>query len=114
MLREVRARVVDVDTGIVPSPLLAGYAESALAADPRLQARQAPRAVAPARPEPPEPDRAPRREAEVAAGEDSTGAADPLTLAPDEVLSVDDPDPFRPDDARSDLAVSPWTRGLRG
>jgi hypothetical protein len=111
MLREVRARVVDVDTGDEPTTLLAGYAESALAADPRVQARQAPKAVPPAPPEPPKPGAAPHG---AGVGQVTTGAADPLPLAPDEVLSLDDSDPFWPADAPADLTVAPWTRGLRG
>jgi hypothetical protein len=134
MLREVRARVVDVDTGIAPSTLLAGHAESALAADARLPARQAPRGVAPApaaaghrpRPaapaEPPEPVRAPHDEAEVVADESFPGPGDRLSraadevlsLAADELLSLDDSDPFGPADAQADRAAAPWTRGLRG
>lgn len=101
MLREVRARVVDVDTGIAPTTLLAGYAESALAADARLPGRQAPRGVTPApaaedrppRPAaPPELARAAYDEAEVAAGgsfarredESFAGAGDQLSLAADD------------------------------
>jgi hypothetical protein len=125
MIREVRARVVDVDTGVLPSALLPVYHDSVAAERgspitpaPRVPAampadeRREPRATA--LPEPAKPARVPPSEAAAAAGEEiaadsPTDAGDRLRLAADELLSLDDSS-F----SQSEPAAAPWTRGLRG
>jgi len=46
MIREVRARVVDVDTGVLPSALLPVYPDSKVAAEPGSPITPAPRLFA--------------------------------------------------------------------
>jgi hypothetical protein len=126
MIREVRARVVDVDTGVLPSALLPVYPDSLPAAEPAPPIAPAPRWVAA---EPADKGREPRAtrlpepartahvpSSEVAAAADEevaadslTGSGDRLPLAADEVLCLDDSS-FSP----SGLGAAPWTRGLRG
>jgi hypothetical protein len=108
MLREVRGRVVDVDTGVAPSALppvespesvLAAVArEAAQPPVSRLRQPAKPDAVAPSAPGP-----------EVAAG----GAGDGAPLPADELLCLDDSASFPPGEAGTGL-VPAWTRGLRG
>jgi hypothetical protein len=121
MLREVRARVVDVDTGADPQALRT--------VDPDLPSLLAPRAGvattpyedrrprrATPRPPRPRPVRVPAGEAlpKVAAEGSARGAADLLALAADELLFLDDSASFEASDAQADRAGAPWTRGLRG
>jgi len=106
MLGEVRARMVDIDTGVPPQPLR------------RLrEAEPAPATVRPAkrpaaaRPKPAldagvEPLEAPPQESPPAAG------GTPVPIEPDHVLWLDD----STDSAGSPAASDPprWRRGLRG
>jgi hypothetical protein len=104
MLREVRARVVDVDTGETPR------AFSATDVDPRLAAKPAPppKVVAPKPVERPQPLKrvpTPLREPVRPATPD---------FAADVLLSLDDSAVFWPDEAEAEHVTAPWTRGLRG
>jgi hypothetical protein len=133
MLREVRARVVDVDTGVTPRAMLTVDPDPLLATDPGPPAARAPKAVArmPADPDGgrpavllPEPAKAIRAapppeavsRAGAPAGFSLTGAGDWLSLAGiDEVLSLDDSaPPLTAGEARAGHDPRPWTRGLRG
>jgi hypothetical protein len=132
MLREVRARVVDVDTGAVPRAVLPVDPDATPAADPGSPAPQAPRAApatpagagrlrrAMAHPEPAKRAHVPPREAEprprpnVAADGPSRGTEDLLALAADELLSLDDSEPVSESEGQSGSSAAPWTRGLRG
>jgi len=112
MLREVRARLVDVDTGVTPREMLP--------ADPVLAAIEP--ATAPAR--------APKAAASRPAGHDrarpaASPAAASLTAAQDrewlslvatnKVLSLDDSEQSSPSgEGRTEQDRRPWTRGLRG
>jgi hypothetical protein len=108
MLREVRGRLVDVDTGVPPRPMMPVDADSAPADDPaarptrpRAPARGAHadevrRARALPRPEPAQPDFV-------------------ASLGPDEMLSLADSVPPAPrPESRPGPTARPWTRGLRG
>jgi hypothetical protein len=100
MLREVRARAVDVDTGEQPSamrPVAPDPVERALG----YEARR-PRAIPPR--ERPSPVREAPSEPVPAGDAPVTGADDWL---PDDVLSLDD-------SASLAGAAGPWRRGLRG
>jgi hypothetical protein len=128
MLREVRARVVDVDTGVQPSALLPVYSASMPEADPDPPSTRAPRPVAPpparddlrlkasiaprARPVPAAPvdPAAPQP----AADGSLTGADDPLALAAGELLSLDDSASVPAAEGQAQPTAAPWTRGLRG
>jgi hypothetical protein len=114
MLREVRGRLVDVDTGTPPSALLSDGVESVLAVTPRLSPKQAaPRVTEPApAPErrPPRPKPLPERPVEKPPSEPAR--REPVEFVADVLLSLDDSTPFWPDDDEPGLA--PWTRGLRG
>jgi hypothetical protein len=127
MLREVRGRVVDVDTGVAPSALPPVYPEeSTLPAEPRPPITRAAGVVSATaadevgqlrstrRPQPPVSPTAtaPAPGAEVAAERSPAGADDRPMIAANELLSLDDPASFSPSEARAELA--PWTRGLRG
>jgi hypothetical protein len=130
MLREVRARVVDVDTGVPPRAVLPVEPDSVPAADPGSPATRAPGVVAPtpqanaaspARPQfrrPAKPVHVPPGEvgsrggAELATDGSFTGAG--LRLAADVLLSLDDSASFSPSDAQAAPAAAPWRRGLRG
>jgi hypothetical protein len=102
MLREVRGRLVDVDTGVPPRammPVDAAAAESAEpvprpARRPPPRERARPRAVP--RPEPATPDQV-------------------GTLGTGELLSLAESVPPAPrPDARPGRVARPWSRGLRG
>ena len=130
MLREVRARVVDVDTGMAPSAMLPVDPAPPLASDPRSQAVYAPKAVARlraehdvVRPAAPAPER--RRSVEAARPDAGSRSGAGLSAAQDrewlalvaknEVLSLDGSAPLpSAGDARSGHDSRPWTRGLRG
>ena len=125
MLREVRARVVDVDTGADTQALLPVDRDSpamrlpgAVAATPAFEDRRPRRTTA--LPQPARPVRVPAREtvpgagANVVAERSSPAAADLLALAADELLSLDDLPSFDADEAREARTPAPWTRGLRG
>ena len=109
MLREVRDRIVDVDTGVTPRAMLPVDSDSMLApgrAQPAIRARKT----------------------HVRAPAESGRRADPgpIPLGPipligddglprlgaGEPLSLDDVTPLPP--ARGPDAARPWTRGLRG
>jgi hypothetical protein len=101
MLREARARMVDVETGERPAGLrpLASPAEGGPEPVVRRRAETAVKREKPSRPEP-----APR-EWRVRPAEPSDAP-----LPADELLSLDDGAPAEPDDDGS----HPWRRGLRG
>ena len=101
MLREVRDRIVDVDTGVTPRAMLPVDSDSMLAAGPAQPAIRA-RKTVPA---------------------ESTRRTDPgpMPLIGDDGLprlgagtrlSLDDVTPLPPSDGAD--AARPWTRGLRG
>jgi hypothetical protein len=117
MIREVRARIVDVDTGVPPSALLQVFPDSTPAPAPRSRTTRAPSTVAPkpaAKPVhvSPAKDVAPFC-AEVAADGSSTAADDRLSLAAGELLSLDD-SWFAPIEPQAEPAAAPWRYGLRG
>jgi hypothetical protein len=102
MLREIRGRMVDVDTGVLPRGMLPVDAAAAEVAErvprparrPPARERARPRAVP--RPEPATPDQV-------------------GTLGTNELLSLADSEPPAPrPDARPGRVARPWTRGLRG
>jgi hypothetical protein len=111
MLREVRARVVDVDTGVEPSALAPLSDEkSTPPADPAPRLRRAARPVART---PVDEARRPRTTARREPAEPpAAGAGDRLGVAPDELLSLDEAW-LPPGEARTEL-VPAWRRGLRG
>jgi hypothetical protein len=114
MVREVRARVVDVDTGVDPVTFLPAQLDSMPAQEPEVTLRRAPRAVArnpagqsrrPRATAPPRPDQPDRS---------LPHTGDGLPLEADMLLCLDDSTPFSPSDADPGHASAPWTRGLRG
>lgn len=115
MLREVRARVVDVDTGVAPD----GPALDPGALPGRLRRAPAPPPPAVTRAVRPEPPVAPRLAPAKPAPPPQPRADEPegpdgvLSLAADDVLLLDDP-PYLPGDEQGEARVAPWTRGLRG
>ena len=132
MLREVRARVVDVDTGAVPRPVLPVDPDLMPPSDPGSPAPQAPRAAATtpagedrrrratAQSMPPRRAQVPPREAEprprpILAPDGAPRAADDLlALAADELLWLDDPPSSAASEAPDGRTTAPWARGLRG
>jgi hypothetical protein len=129
MLREVRARVVDVDTGAVPRPVLPVDPDSMPPSDQGSPAPQAPRATpagedrrrrATAQSAPARRAQMPPREAEprprpiLAADGAPRGADDLLALAADELLWLDDSGSFSASETPDGPTTGPWTRGLRG
>ncbi len=136
MLNEVRARVVDVDTGVTPRAILPVDADSMLAADsgipairahktverrPADEAHRRPRLVArPQRAMPAAParlesvSRAGDEPAAAGSGFGSSGEALP-PLGSGELLSLDDSAvfPSHPD-GQADHRRQPWRLGLRG
>jgi hypothetical protein len=106
MLREVRGRLVDLDTGVAPRAMLPIEAEAIHAVDP------VPRAVRAPRPRPPLPARAAPRPRPVPPP-DPPKPVDPTSLGVSDVLSLDDPAP-PPSEERPERRAGPWTRGLRG
>jgi hypothetical protein len=107
MLREVRGRLVDLDTGVAPRAMLPIEAEAIDAADP------VPRAVRAPRPRPPLPARAAPRPRPVPPP-DPPKPVDPTSLGVSDLLSLDDPAPPPPREERPERRGGPWTRGLRG
>jgi hypothetical protein len=113
MLREVRARIVDLDTGVTPRAMLPVDSELTLASAPEPPTARAPRV-------PPSPRRKPAPDApsSVVTPAVSTAAEDRDWLAEfgsDKVLSLgDSAPPSPPGDARTGVDRRPWTRGLRG
>jgi hypothetical protein len=102
MLREVRARIVDVDSGVPPRAFPAADVESILADS--LAARARKPAAERRRPRPiPVPE--PAKPVEVAPS---------VEFEADIVLNFDDSMSFWPDKAEEAPAQAPWTRGLRG
>jgi hypothetical protein len=97
MLREVRGRLVDVDTGVSPRGMLPVDAESRPAvpppAQPARRPKPAPRPPAVPRPEPADP-------------------GDFGAIGEHGLLSLGDPAP--PPPPRAADRPRPWTRGLRG
>ena len=131
MLREIRARVVDVDTGETPRAMLPVDPVPLLATDPEPSAASVPNTVRSTRADhdrgradgPPPQRTKPVR----AAGSRSVGRATAagLTAAQDrewlslvatnEVLSLDDAAQLQPPgEPRAGQDRRPWTRGLRG
>ena len=121
MIREVRARVVDVDTGVTPRAMLpvdtappVSPTPRAIARIPVVQARR-PRSIL--RPEPvvllpaPRPEAAPPATGDATAIRSCFPGADALlpVLAPEELLTLDEPA-----EAHVSPAVQPWRLGLRG
>jgi hypothetical protein len=135
MLGEVRARVVDVDTGVTPRAMLPVDLIPTLATDPTPPTAPAPKAVARTRAD---HDRRcrdgqhPQRSKTVpAAPPDAVSASGPRTtavglsaaedrkwlalVATNEVLSLDDAAQLSSaGEARVGHDRRPWTRGLRG
>jgi hypothetical protein len=135
MLSEVRARVVDVDTGVTPRAMLPVDPVPTLATDTGPPTAPAPNAVARTRAdhdhgrpdgEPPQ-----RSKAVPAAPPDAVSASGPRTtavalsaaedrewlalVATNEVLSLDDSAQLSSaGEARVEHDRRPWTRGLRG
>ena len=135
MLAEVRARVVDVDTGVTPRAMLPVDPIPTLATDPRPPTDHAPKAVARTRAahdrrcrdaQPPQ-----RSKTVAAAPPYAVSAACPRTtsvgmsaaedrkwlalVATNEVLSLDDAAQLSSaGEARVGHDRRPWTRGLRG
>ena len=135
MLREVRARVVDVDTGVTPRAMLPVDPDPMLATDPGPPAAHAPKALARravdddrGRREGPPPER--RQPAHTAlheapsrsngcistAGSAFAGDREWLSLvATHKILSLDDSAPLLPaGELRAAHDRRPWRRGLRG
>ena len=128
MLREVRGRVVDVDTGVAPRELQPVEPEEAMRAAGRLAIMRPSRAVTPtpadeagqprATPLPAPLQVSPGPTAPVASREvtddgSPVDARDRLMLVADELLSLDEYDTFSPSEAQSEPPPA-WTRGLRG
>ena len=121
MLREIRARIVDVDTGVKPRAMLPVDPDPRLAVEP---APAPPADVDRGRPDRPPPARrkpVPEAPAEVASPAEAVGSTfgddgDWLSrAAKDEVLSLADSAPHLPaGEPRAELDRRPWTRGLRG
>jgi hypothetical protein len=115
MLREVRARVVDVETGEKPRAMLPADSAASFAAAP--EPRPAPRPKPVASPRPARP--APQRQATPAPVPASVSAAQDrewlALMAKNEVLSLDDSGQLSPaGEERSKTDRHPWRRGLRG
>jgi hypothetical protein len=104
MLREVRARVVDVDTGESPRAMLPVDLDAAPATDAGAGATDASKRASRPRtvtvPKPALPVRQPPREPVADASVDVAADRPPLA----DVLSLDD----------APTVTGPWTRGLRG
>jgi hypothetical protein len=135
MLREVRARVVDVDTGVTPRPMLPVDPDPMLATGFGLPTAHAPKAPArapvdhdrgrregspPARRKP-VPTVTPEAMSRSSVCRPTAGlalAGDhewPSPVATDGLLSLDDAAPLLPaGEARAGLDRRPWRRGLRG
>jgi hypothetical protein len=130
MLGEVRARVVDVDTGVTPRAMLPVDLVPTLATDPGPPTAPAPKEIASTRadhdrgrPDGPPPQRSKAPEAVSPSGPHT--AAVGLSAAEDrewlslvatnEVLSLDDSAQLASaGEARAGHDRRPWTRGLRG
>jgi hypothetical protein len=118
MLREVRARAVDVDTGVAPTALPPLFEKPPPASDPPARVRRAPKVVAPApaaqasRPRA-TPRGEPAKPVQVSPGRATPGAGDRLTLAADDLLSLGDWSSLPPSEAQTG-PVPAWRRGLRG
>ena len=107
MLREVRGRVVDLDTGVQPRAMMPVDAETIQAAE---AAPPTPRAPKAARRMLVDANRRPRAVPPPAPAEPA-----PFTsLEIQEVLSLDDSAPPERRDAHPARSTGPWTRGLRG
>lgn len=111
MLGEVRARVVDVDTGVRPRAMLPVDLVPTPATNPGLPRARAPKAVASTRAD---RDLGPRTAAVgLSAAEDRDWLLSPV--ATHEVLSLDDSAELSAaGEARVGHDRRPWTRGLRG
>ena len=120
MLREVRARVVDVDTGAVPRALPPADHAWILEAEPGSPTARPSRAGAaspaggvrlPRRasgsPQPARPVHAPP-------GEPVSDEDAELAFVVNELLSLDDSASFSPSEPEAGSTIAPWTRGLRG
>jgi hypothetical protein len=113
MLREVRARLVDVDTGVTPREMLPADPMLASAIEPGPPAPRAPKAAAgkTANHERARPDVSPAA-ASLTAAEDREWLS---LVATNKVLSLDDAVQISPPgEARTEQDRRPWTRGLRG
>jgi hypothetical protein len=117
MLREVRVRVVDVDTGELTSAMRPVDADPGGAPDrgPRPSRAAKPAAAAPPAPAAPQQRRAAAPTPPPERAPDPLAGAEIIALAAGELLSLDDteaePQEHEP---RSGRVVGPWTRGLRG
>jgi hypothetical protein len=123
MLREVRARIVDVDTGVAPREMLPVDPDPTLAIVSAPPTAQTPKVVASPPPVRRKPVPEAPAEAVPASGAGSTAPASSFgddgdwlsRAATDEVLSLADSAPHLPaGEARAGLDRRPWTRGLRG
>jgi hypothetical protein len=118
MLDEVRARMVDVDTGFPPQPLRRRRETEPAPATTRPAKRPAAPRPQPALDAGVEPPEAPPQESPSAAGEATEDrridgdVATPVLSEPDHVLWLDDPADTAGSPAASDLPR--WRRGLRG
>lgn len=123
MLREVRARIVDVDTGVAPREMLPVDPDPTTAIVSAPPTAHTPKVIA--SPPPVRRKPVPEAPAEVVspAGDGSAAAASAFgddgdwlsRAATDEVLSLADSAPLLPaGEARAGLDRRPWTRGLRG
>jgi hypothetical protein len=106
MLGEVRARMVDIDTGFPAQPLRRPRESEPAPATTRAAKRPAAKRSKPALDARVEPLEAPRHEAPPAARET------PVPIDPDHVLWLDDSTDASGTPAASDLPR--WRRGLRG
>ena len=113
MLREVRARLVDVDTGVTPREMLPADPILASATEPGPPAARAPKAVAS---KPAGHERGPSDAARAAASLTAAEDREWLSLvATNKVLSLDDSEQISPPgEPRAEKDRRPWTRGLRG
>jgi len=115
MLREVRARIVDLDTGVTPSAMMPVDSAPALS----MESTHAPKATTRPRPDAPQ-----RKRPVVAARPEPRGTGVGLSAAQDrewltlvaknEVLSLDASASLPSGEPRSAQDRRPWTRGLRG
>jgi hypothetical protein len=110
MLREVRARVVDIDTGVTPRAMLAADRAPTQAAEPAPPAAQKPVRAAPAEAVPRSP--APTPAVGLSVADDREWLS---LVATNEILSLDDSAQLSsPGEAQAGQDRRPWTRGLRG
>jgi hypothetical protein len=115
MLREVRARVVDVDTGFAPRAFLPSDVDSILASGPGSSIPRKVDAPKPAEDRPrPRPIALPQSSKPVHVPPNAPVRRADAEVAADVLLCLDDSTSFWPGEAEAEAAPAPWTRGLRG